>query len=38
MVSELAMAKNCDEGQVEQLLSKVLAKCKLRFPETVAEA
>jgi CarD family transcriptional regulator len=38
LVSELAMAKNCDEGQVEQLLSKVLAKCKLRFPETVAEA
>ncbi len=38
LVSELAMAKNCDECQVEQLLSKALAKSKLRFPETVAEA
>jgi CarD family transcriptional regulator len=33
LVSELAMAKNCDEGQVEQLLSKALSKCRLRFPE-----
>jgi CarD family transcriptional regulator len=38
LVSELAMAKNCDELQVEQLLSKTLSKSKLRFPETVAEA
>lgn len=33
LVSELAMAKNCDEGQVEQILSKALSKCRLRFPE-----
>jgi CarD family transcriptional regulator len=33
LVSELAMAKNCDECQVEQLLSKALSKCRLRFPE-----
>ena len=38
LVSELAMAKNCEELQVEQLLSKTLSKSKLRFPETVAEA
>lgn len=35
LVSELAMAKNCDEGQIEQLLSKALQKCRLRFPELV---
>jgi CarD family transcriptional regulator len=35
LVSELAMAKNCDEGQVEQLLSKALQKCRLRFPELI---
>lgn len=33
LVSELAMAKNCEECQVEQLLSKALSKCHLRFPE-----
>jgi CarD family transcriptional regulator len=38
LVSELAMAKNCEELQVEQLLSKALSKSKLRFPETIAEA
>ena len=38
LVSELAMAKNWDEPQVEQLLSKALTKSKLRFPETIAEA
>ena len=38
LVSELAMAKNCDEAQIEQLLSKALAKSKLHFPETIAEA
>lgn len=38
LVSELAMAKNWDEVQVEQLLAKALAKNRLRFPETVAEA
>ncbi len=38
LVSELAMAKNCEEAQIEQLLSKALAKSKLRFPEIIAEA
>ncbi|MFB3917913.1 MAG: CarD family transcriptional regulator [Terriglobales bacterium] len=38
LVSELAMAKNCDEDQVEQLLSKALSKNRLRFPEAVGEA
>ena len=38
LVSELAMAKNWDEPQVEQMLSKALTKSKLRFPETVADA
>src|SRR5256886_8700398 len=33
LVSEMAMAKNCDENHIEDLLSKALAKCKLRFPE-----
>jgi CarD family transcriptional regulator, regulator of rRNA transcription len=33
LVSELAMAKNCDEFQVEDLLNKALCKCQLRFPE-----
>jgi CarD family transcriptional regulator len=33
LLSELAMAKNCDEFQVEELLNKALSKCHLRFPE-----
>jgi len=34
LVSELAMAKNCDEHAVEELLTKALqVKHKLRFPE-----
>ncbi|HWR37559.1 MAG TPA: CarD family transcriptional regulator [Clostridia bacterium] len=33
LVSELAMAKNWDEPEVEQALNKALGKCKLRFPE-----
>ncbi len=33
LVSELAMAKNADEPEIEQLLSKALAKNKLKFPE-----
>lgn len=33
LVSELAMAKNWDETEVEEALTKALAKCKLRFPE-----
>src|ERR1017187_3009994 len=33
LVSELAMARNCEEPQIEEILSLALAKCKLRFPE-----
>ena len=33
LVSELALARNCAETDVEQLLTLTLAKCKLRFPE-----
>jgi CarD family transcriptional regulator len=33
IVSELAMARNCEETKVEELLTLALAKCKLRFPE-----
>src|ERR1700687_92681 len=33
LVSELAMAKNCEDEQVEELLTKALSKSKLRFPE-----
>ncbi len=33
LVSELAMARNCEETKVEELLTTTLAKCKLRFPE-----
>ncbi|HKS74173.1 MAG TPA: CarD family transcriptional regulator [Terriglobales bacterium] len=33
LVSELAMAKNCDEPVVEQMLTQALGKCNLRFPE-----
>jgi CarD family transcriptional regulator len=33
LVSELAMAKNCEEEHVEDLLTKALSKCHLRFPE-----
>ena len=33
LVSELAMAKNCEETIVEQLLTKALSKSSLRFPE-----
>lgn len=38
LVSELAMAKNLDENDVESLLSKALSKAKLKFPEIIAEA
>ncbi len=33
LVSELAMARNCDEPQIEELLTKALSKSGLRFPE-----
>jgi CarD family transcriptional regulator len=36
LVSELAMSKNCEEGEIEELLTKALSKSKLRFPEVSA--
>jgi CarD family transcriptional regulator len=33
LVSELAISRNVDEGQIEQVLAKALTKCNLRFPE-----
>jgi CarD family transcriptional regulator len=36
LVSELALARNCEEPSIEALLSKALSKTNLRFPE-VAE-
>jgi CarD family transcriptional regulator len=33
LVSELAMAKNVEEPAVEDMLTRALAKSKLRFPE-----
>ncbi len=33
LVSELAISRNCDEVEVEQVLAKALTKCNLRFPE-----
>jgi len=33
LVSELALARNCDENTIEELLTLTLAKCNLRFPE-----
>src|SRR5437773_12558326 len=36
LVSEIAMAKNCDENYVEGMCPNALAKCKLRFPESAA--
>jgi len=38
LVSELAMARNTDESAMEDMLSKALAKCKLKFPEITTEA
>jgi CarD family transcriptional regulator len=38
LVTELAMARNADETEVEDLLNKALAKSKLKFPEVTADA
>ena len=38
LVSELALARNLDESEVEDQLTRALAKCKLKFPEVTAEA
>jgi CarD family transcriptional regulator len=33
LVSELAISRNCNESEIEQVLTKALIKCNLRFPE-----
>jgi CarD family transcriptional regulator len=33
LVSELAMARNCEEAHIEDLLSETLSKTNLKFPE-----
>ena len=38
LVSEMAMAKNVADLEIEQLMNKALAKSNLKFPEITAEA
>jgi CarD family transcriptional regulator len=38
LVTELAMARNVEEAEIEDMLTKALAKCKLKFPEVTADA
>jgi len=38
LVSEVALAKNLEEAEVEQMLTKALSKSKLKFPEMGTEA
>ena len=38
LITELALAKNAEEPEVEDLLNKALSKCKLKFPEVTADA
>jgi CarD family transcriptional regulator len=38
LVTELAMARNVEEAEIEEMLNKALAKSKLKFPEVTAEA
>jgi CarD family transcriptional regulator len=38
LVTELAMAKNVEEAEIEEVLNKALAKSKLKFPEVTADA
>ena len=33
LVSEMALARNCEESHIEVLLTETLAKNKLKFPE-----
>ena len=37
LVTELAMARNVEESDIEDILNKALAKSKLKFPEVTAE-
>ncbi len=38
LITELAMARNSEEPEIEEMLNKSLAKCKLKFPEVTADA
>jgi len=38
LVTELAMSRNCEETEVEDMLNKALSKSKLKFPEVTADA
>jgi CarD family transcriptional regulator len=38
LVTELALARNVEESEIEDQLNKALAKSKLRFPEVTADA
>jgi CarD family transcriptional regulator len=38
LVTELAMARNTEESEIEDTLNKALAKSKLKFPEVTADA
>ncbi len=38
LVTELAMVKNSEEVEIEDILNKALAKSKLKFPEVTADA
>lgn len=38
LVTELAMARNCEEVEIEEMLNKALAKSKLKFPEVTEDA
>lgn len=38
LVTELAMARNVDELEIEDVLTRALAKSKLKFPEVTEEA
>ena len=38
LITELAMAKNSEEPEIEDMLNKALGKCRLKFPEITADA
>ncbi|HZU33827.1 MAG TPA: CarD family transcriptional regulator [Candidatus Angelobacter sp.] len=38
LVTELAMSRNVEEVEIEDMLNKALSKCKLKFPEVTADA
>ena len=38
LVTELAMSRNCEETEIEEMLNKALAKSRLKFPEVTEDA